>query len=147
MKIVLYLSICALQCVYACSPYIQRSSSDANNCFEIIPRHVKGLTVVSGPRSKQSIILDMVPVICNGHTLFEYMKSKGKKLTAGSVTFKVTVEYTGEVLSATIEDTTIQSEEFLCKVSNFIMDMDFVVWARDDKDTVFFYPANFGRYK
>ncbi|MDY6854382.1 MAG: hypothetical protein SWO11_06685 [Thermodesulfobacteriota bacterium] len=108
---------------------------------------MKGLTVVSGPRSKQSIILDMVPVICNGHTLFEYMKSKGKKLTAGSVTFKVTVEYTGEVLSATIEDTTIQSEEFLCKVSNFIMDMDFVVWARDDKDTVFFYPANFGRYK
>jgi hypothetical protein len=56
----------------------------------------------------------------------------------------VVVEYTGEVAAVDIEETTIRSRAFLKEVSDFIMDMDFIGWARNDVDTVFRYPARFG---
>jgi hypothetical protein len=55
------------------------------------------------------------------------------------------VEYTGEVGHVTVEEATIQSEEFLREVSDFIMDTDFVMWGGDDRDTVFLYSVQFGR--
>ena len=86
----------------------------------------------------------MVPVICRGHLLFEHMNADGKEINPGSVTFRVVAEYTGEVSQVTVEETTIQSEEFLRRVSDLIRDTDFVFWGSDRTDTVFFYPMKFG---
>ena len=65
-------------------------------------------------------------------------------MKAGTVIFRVVVVYTGEVIAVNIAETAIQSDAFLRKVSDFIMDTDFVGWARDDIDTVFLYPVRFG---
>jgi hypothetical protein len=87
----------------------------------------------------------MVPAICSGHALFKHLRSKGHRIKAGYVVFRVVVEYTGEVGHVTVEEATIQSEEFLREVSDFIMDTDFVMWGGDDRDTVFLYSVQFGR--
>jgi hypothetical protein len=73
------------------------------------------------------------------------MTSEGRSINPGTVVFKVLVEYTGEVGHVAVEETTIQSGEFLREVSDFIMDTDFVLWGGDDRDTVFLYPVRFGR--
>jgi hypothetical protein len=128
----------------SCAPRVQDVPFDPRRCLASIPGEVKGLTIVEGPRSKASIIRDMVPVICNGQVLFHRMQSADPHLKAGSVVFRVVVEYTGEVAAVDIEETTIRSRAFLKEVSDFIMDMDFIGWARNDVDTVFRYPARFG---
>jgi hypothetical protein len=123
---------------------LQRSSFNYTKCPENIPRRVKGLKIISGPRSEKNIIRDMVSPICSGHALFKHMKSKGQEINPGYVVFRVVVEYTGEVAYAGIEETTIQSKTFLREVKDFIMDTDFIFWGEDDKDTIFLYPATFG---
>lgn len=117
---------------------------DPRCCMASIPGEVKGLTIVEGPRTKASIIRDMVPVVCNGQVLFYRMQSTDSDLKSGSVVFRVVVEYTGEVVAVDVEETTIQSRAFLKEVSDFIMDMDFIGWARNDIDTLFLYPIRFG---
>jgi len=87
----------------------------------------------------------MVPAICGGQALFEHMKSKGHEINAGYVVFRVMVEYTGEVGYVGVDKTTIQSERFIREVRDFIMDTDFILWGGDEADTVFLYPAKFGR--
>jgi hypothetical protein len=139
-----FFTIAAFVLLASCAANPQQSAFDPKTCFEKIPDSVKGLRIVSGPRTEKNIIRDMVPPICHGHALFRHMKSKGQDIKAGTVVFRVVVEYTGEVANAWIEETTIQSEVFLREVSDFIMDTDFVIWAGDDRDTVFLYPATFG---
>lgn len=117
---------------------------DPRRCIETIPDSVQGLLIENGPRTKASIIRDMVPVICNGQVLFNQMKSKDPELIPGTVVFRVMVEYTGEVNAVDVVKTDIQSASFTRRASDFIMDMDFVNWAPGDIDTVFIYPAHFG---
>jgi hypothetical protein len=74
------------------------------------------------------------------------MKSKDQEIDDGYVVFRVIVEYTGEVAQVRVERTSITSEVFLCEVSDFIMDTDFVFWGADDSDTVFLYPVKFGAF-
>ncbi len=128
----------------SCAAPTKQPVFDPKTCLEEIPVHVKGLKIVSGPRTEKSIIRDMVPAICGGHALFEHMKSKGHKIKAGHVVFRVVVEYTGEVGYVGVEETTIESEFFIREVRDFIMDKDFILWGGDDADTVFLYPATFG---
>lgn len=116
---------------------------DPKSCMETVPSNVEGLKILQGPRSRQSIIRDMVPIVCNGRFLFNRMRLKDPSLKGGRVIFGVTVEYTGEVMKVNVLETTLESNVFLDKVSNFIMDSDFVGWARDDMDTVFAYPMVF----
>ena len=74
------------------------------------------------------------------------MSAEGDTLKPGSVVFRVVVEYTGEVYAADVHESTIESENFLRKVCDFIMDTDFVYWGgTDDTDTVFLYPVTFDR--
>jgi hypothetical protein len=117
---------------------------DPKTCLETIPHRVDGLQILAGPRSARNIIRDMVPAICNGKALFQHMQSRDSDLSPGTVRFRVVVEYTGEVSDVTVMDSTITSKAFLRKVSDFIMDMDFTGWARNDEDSVFVYPARFG---
>jgi hypothetical protein len=126
----------------ACSAH-RSGSFDPKTCMETIPRQVKGLKILQGPRTEQSIIRNMVPVVCNAQVLFRHMKEKGKKIDNGTVLFWVRVEYTGEVYEASVHETTIESKRFLREVADFIMDTDFMVWARTDSDTVFLYPMVF----
>ena len=138
------LVIIVLAVATACVPHTHKKPFDPRRCMAHVPQHVKGLTILKGPRSKASIIRDMVPAICNGQVLFYRMQSTDPELQAGFVVFRVVVEYTGEVIAVDIEKTTLQSEVFLKEVSDFIMDMDFIGWARNDIDTVFVYPVQFG---
>jgi hypothetical protein len=138
------LSFSLLSSVSACTPHADKSPFDPRRCMAHIPRKVEGLTIVAGSRTKASIIRDMVPVVCNGQVLFNRKKIQDPQLKAGTVIFRVVVEYTGEVIAVNIAETAIQSDAFLRKVSDFIMDTDFVGWARDDIDTVFLYPVRFG---
>lgn len=103
------------------------------------------MKILNGPRSEQSIIRDMVPAVCYSHVLYRQMSKHGENINAGDIVFRITVEYTGEVYRAEAIDTTIRSRKFVQRVSDIIMDTDFVGWARDETDTVFIYPVTFGR--
>ncbi len=140
-----YATITALLFFTACTPHMTRAPFDPRKCLEDVPRHVKGLKVLSGPRSEQSIIRDMRRAVCNGHVLFEQMQARDKTLRPGRVVFRVVVEYTGEVCGVRVEETNIQADAFLNRVSGFIMSTDFVIWGADDSDSVFLYPIQFGR--
>jgi hypothetical protein len=117
---------------------------DPRTCLDIIPRKVDGLQILAGPRPEANIIRDMVPAICNGQSLFRQMQAREPGLNAGTVSFKVVVEYTGEVSAVSIEETTLTSQAFLQAVSDFITNSDFTPWARSDEDSVFVYPVRFG---
>jgi hypothetical protein len=133
-----------IQLVVGCASPSQKSSFDPKTCLENIPSRVNGLEIIDGPRTEQSLIRDMMPAICSGQALFRHMKAKGESINPGRVVFKVRVEWTGEVISVTAAESSIQSKKFLREVSDFIMDSDFVAWSRHDDDTIFLYPANFG---
>jgi hypothetical protein len=144
-KNILVTTAAAVVLLTGCISQTEQFKFDPRTCLEEIPGHVKGLKIVSGPRSEKSIIRDMVPVVCNGHMLFRNMNAKGKTVNAGHVLFKVLVEYTGEVYNVSLEDTTINSEEFLREVSDFIMDTDFTFWGLNTEETIFLYPVEFGQ--
>ncbi|MFO7963207.1 MAG: hypothetical protein R6U50_04740 [Desulfobacterales bacterium] len=111
--------------------------------MDTIPKNVNGLKLISGPRTKKSIIQDMVPVVCYGRVIFEKLKKRGETNISGHALFRVVVEYTGEVNSVHVEETTIGSEKFLRNLSDLIMDTDFIGWRRTNTDTVFLYPMTF----
>jgi hypothetical protein len=127
----------------SCATQTKQAEFDPKTCLEIIPEHVKGLKIIEGPRSEKSIIRDMVFPICNGHVLFGQIRSEGENIQPGIVVFRVVVEYTGEVLAVSVQESTVGSDQFIRKVSDFIMDTDFVGWTRNDTDTVFLYPVHF----
>ena len=140
----LIIFITAIFSLTACTSQKTAPPFDPRKCVEEIPAKVKGLSIVSGPRSKKSIIRDMVPVVCNGHVLYNRMASQGMAINKGTILFRVLVEYNGEVQKVVIEETTIQSKVFLQEVSDFISDTDFVFWGGNDEETVFLYPMTFG---
>jgi hypothetical protein len=74
------------------------------------------------------------------------LKAEGEAIKPGSVTFQVTVEFNGEVITANIVETTIASKKFTTYVTRFITEIDFAPWNREDADTVFIYPAGFGKH-
>ena len=119
-------------------------SAEPKDCFEIIPADINGLLILEGSRSKASIIRDMVPVVCAGEALFAQMQQSGDAIKPGTATFEVKVEFNGEVVSANMLETTIQSNAFLNKIRRFILEKDFAPWDREDTDTLFIYPASFG---
>lgn len=127
-----------------CAPKSGQRPFNPRDCMDYVPAEVSGLFIETGPRSKTSIIRDMVPAYCNGQVLFEKMKAKDTTLKPGKIVFRVVVEYTGEVLSVEVDQTTFESHHFTRRVSDFIMDTDFVSWAPSDTETVFHYPVRFG---
>jgi len=117
---------------------------DHVKCMDTVPSRIKGLRVLSGPRTEKSIIHDMVPVNCYAQVLFRKMQSDGEDINAGDVIFRVTVEYTGEAYTSSVEETTIRSKRFIQSVADMIMNHDFGSWARHSEDSVFLYPMSFG---
>jgi hypothetical protein len=134
--------------IAACDSPHSRSSEPISykDCVDNVPDSVRGLKLLSGPRSEKSVVRDMTPAICSGHVLFERMRADGQGIEPGSVVLRVVVEYTGEVNQVTIEETTIQSDVFLSKLRSLVLNTDFVMWRDDhDADSEFLYPAHFGR--
>lgn len=119
---------------------------DPKTCFEQVPTAVKGLQIVGGPRTGQNIAADMHPAWCNGQVLLKRMNDAGDPVNAGTVWFRVAVEYTGEVGSVKVVKSEIGSDEFLKKVADMIMDSDFSPWVRHDEDAEFIYPMVFTRW-
>lgn len=115
------------------------------SCLETTPAEVDGLKVIAGSRSKASIIKDMVPLICRSEGLFKQLQSSGEMIKPGSVTFQVSVEFNGEVITAKVVDNTIESKKFIKYVSRFINEIEFSPWNWEETDTVFLYPAMFGQ--
>lgn len=128
----------------ACVSPTRQSRFDPKTCMQSVPDHIDGLRIVQGPRTEKNIIRDMVPAVCNGQVLFRLMQAGDATLECGSVVFRVVVEYTGEVRSVTVHETTIASETFLKKVCEMVESSDFTPWTRNDTDTLFFYPVFFG---
>ena len=71
--------ICTLMIVIAaiglsaCATGVSRAL-DPKLCMETVPFRVDGLKITAGPRPRQSIIGDMVPVVCNSRVLFMRMQ-------------------------------------------------------------------------
>ncbi|MGD8542200.1 MAG: hypothetical protein PVI39_07905, partial [Desulfobacteraceae bacterium] len=63
----LFLAAVTIAAFCACSPGHHTVDFDPQTCLDIIPREVKGLQILAGPRTEANIIRDMVPAICNGH--------------------------------------------------------------------------------
>lgn len=139
----------ALFTLSACTPFEELCKSpgpasfNPKTCLEQVPDSVDGLEIIQGPRTKQNIAADMHPAFCNGQVLLKLMNDGGKPVQAGTVWFKVSVEYTGEVSSVEIVKSEIESRDFLKKVSDMIMDSDFTPWQRHDEDAGFIYPMTF----
>lgn len=112
-------------------------------CLESIPRDVKGLEIIQGSRSKTSIIHEMVPIVCNAKALFKKLTAEGTAIESGSMTLRVIVEYTGEVISVRIQDSGITYRPFRNKIIDMIADSDFTPWQKEDTDTEFLYPIHF----
>ncbi|SHI79649.1 hypothetical protein SAMN02745165_00909 [Malonomonas rubra DSM 5091] len=119
---------------------------DATTCLEDIPEKVRGLQVLQGPRTENSIIADMRPAVCNAQVLFNQMLEQGDDLPAGELRYRVQVEYTGEAGVVELLDDSIGSNHLATEVRDFIMDSDFVNWSRHDDDAVFIYPIRLQRY-
>nr|WP_320113826.1 hypothetical protein [uncultured Desulfuromonas sp.] len=139
------LAIIALS-LTACSSGSLSSKFNPKTCLEESPRHPAGLQILQGPRTPQSIALDMHPIYCNGQVLMKLMNEAGEKVSAGTVTFRVRVEYTGEVYDVRVITSDIQSEEFLRRVRAMILQADFTPWQRHDEDTEFIYPMTFSHW-
>ena len=141
-----FLTVLIFLLIFACvNPEPKKNTKfDHVKCMDTIPSKVKGLKILSGPRTQKSIIHDMVPVGCYAQVLFRKMKANGEDINAGDALFRVTVEYTGEAYGSSVEETTIQSKRFVQRVADMIMDHDFVGWKLDSEDAVFLYPMSFG---
>jgi hypothetical protein len=137
--------------ITACHEQPERTAPTSftfQDCLENLPEHVDGLEILSGPRSEKGIIHDMAHPVCSGYALFEQMKENGEEIEAGSVVFRVVVDYVGEVISVTVEEQTMSSEELVGKVREIILNTDFVYWRdKDDTDSEFLYPVHFGRFE
>lgn len=126
-----------------CSTLDNTPLFDPKTCLQEKPQQVDGLKIMSGPRSKQSVVADMQFPYCNGQVLYKIANDKGQQVTSGRAVFKVTVEYTGEVIAAEVVESSGVGKDFLQKISDMIIDTDFSPWQRDDEDAQFFYPMTF----
>lgn len=126
-----------------CSGLDNTPAFNPKTCLQENPQEVHGLQIIRGPRSKQSVIVDMQSPYCNGQVLFKMVNTSGHQVSSGRAVFKVTVEYTGEVIAAEVVESSGMDESFLQKISDIIMDTDFSPWQRDDEDSEFLYPMTF----
>jgi len=130
----------------ACSFVSGPPEFNPKTCLDEAPRKESGLHIIQGPRTEQSITADMQTAYCNGQVLLKLLNEQGKQVHGGTVWFKIIVEYTGEVYSAEVVQSDIQSSEFLHKVSDMILSSDFTPWQRHDQDAEFIYPMTFERW-
>lgn len=138
----LCLSVTALT-LSACSYIAGPPEFNPKTCLHEEPRRVKGIEILQGPRTEQSVTADMQSAYCNGQVLLKLMNEAGEQVNPGTIWFKVTAEYTGEVITTEVIKSDIESKVFLRKVSDMIMDSDFTPWQRHDRDTEFIYPMTF----
>ena len=105
-----------------------------------------GLQILAGPRSDTAISSGIWSRRSAARSaLYRSLQFRDPELGPGhGGTFRVTVEYTGEVVAVSVVETTIASDVFRRELRDFIMDSDFTPWARSDEDSVFIYPVRFG---
>ncbi len=127
----------------ACTPGSMPGGFNPKTCMEEAPLQPQKLQILRGPRSARNIALDMQPIYCNGQVLLKLMHEAGEPVNAGTVVFRVRVEYTGEVYDVGLVTTEISSQEFLRRVSAMILEADFTPWQRHEEDTEFIYPLSF----
>ena len=130
----------------ACSAGSLPHRFNPKTCLDEAPRCPAALQVVKGPRTPESIALNMHPIYCNGQVLLKLMNEAGEAVHPGTVTFRVRVEYTGEVYAVSVVASEVQSEEFLRRVSAMILETDFTPWQRHDEDTEFIFPMTFTKW-
>jgi len=144
--LILWVAGTALVALNACKTTERAPGFDPRTCMEQVPSKAAGLRITQGPRTERDIAADMHPAYCNGQVLLKRMNDAGRPVCAGTVWFKVAVEYTGEVSSVNIVKSEIGSNEFLKKMADMIMDSDFTPWVRHDEDAEFIYPMVFTRW-
>lgn len=126
-----------------CSAMVDQPGFNPKTCMERSLPGVPGLHILRGERTERNIIADMQAAYCNGQVLLKLMHAEGEPVKAGTVVFRIVVEYNGEVISARVVESDIESEKFVRRLSDIIMDLDFTPWQRHDEDTEFTYPLTF----
>lgn len=127
-----------------CVSHSDRPVFNPKTCLQEVPQTVPGIRIISGPRTEKNIVAGMQSAYCNGQMLFMLLnKKEGRIIPPGEVLFQVTVEYTGEVISAEVVESSIDATDFLRKIKDMIMATDFSPWARHDDDAQFIYPMTF----
>lgn len=127
----------------ACAFISAENDFNPKTCLQAVPTIVPGIEIIQGHRTKTSLAFDMQNTYCNGQVLLKQLNDKGLDIGSGTVWFKVTAEYTGEVINVDVVKTEITSKEFLQKTVEMIMDSDFTPHQRDDLDSQFIYPLTF----
>ena len=115
------------------------------DCLASVYADNKNLRILAGSRSPANILHDLAPLICRGRKVFDKLKAEGEAIEAGTVTLRMVVDFNGEVLSAEVRKTSINSRKFLNELTGFIAMNDFSFWSREGEDAVFIYTAQFGR--
>ncbi len=127
-----------------CSSLSHRPVFNPKTCLQEATANSTGDPVISGPRNEKNVVADMQPAYCNGQMLFMLLNKKEERVVPPEkCLFQVTVEYTGEVISAKVVESDIDATEFLRKIKDMIMDTDFSPWPRHDDDAEFIYPMTF----
>jgi len=115
------------------------------DCLAFVYADKNNLRILEGSRSPANILHDLAPFICRGRKVFDKLKAEGEAIAAGTVTLRMVVEFNGEVISAKVQETSINSRKFLNELTGLIAMSDFSFWNREDEDAVFTYTARFGR--
>lgn len=137
----------ALALVKVFSPETQPPADQptkAGDCLASVQGDEKNLRILEGSRTKTNILHDLAPLICRGRKVFDKLKAEGEAIEAGTVTIRMVVEFNGEIISAEVQETSINSRTFLNKLTGLIAMSDFGFWNREDEDAVFIYTARFG---
>jgi hypothetical protein len=114
------------------------------DCLASIQADTKNLRILEGSRSPASILGDLAPLICSGRAVYERLRTEGETIAPGTVTLRLVVEFNGEIISAGVQETSIDSKKFLNELTGLIATSDFSFWNREDEDSVFTYTTGFG---
>ncbi len=120
-----------------------KESAKPEDCYEIFPKTVDGLKI-TGERSERNIIKHMVPFVCYLQELYQ-KRLQEKPDLKGILELRILVEFNGEVMSYSIERTSIEDPLFLKEVKHRLAFLSFDSYGQFNSETEFIYPIRFGK--
>ncbi|MBD3422371.1 MAG: hypothetical protein GF398_19835 [Chitinivibrionales bacterium] len=123
-----------------CAEKKQSSEMSFKDCIEIVPQKVRGLSV-QGPRTESNVIKDMVPFNCKLNEWFATYASENS-ITKASVDLSITVDHIGEILTASIEKSTVDDPAFSKNLLKMAYSIEFSYWGEEKEgETIIRYPV------
>lgn len=120
----------------------KKEPAKPQDCYKTFPKAVKGLKI-TGERSERNIIKHMVPFVCDLQELYQKRLQKKPDLK-GTLELRILVEFNGEIMSYSIERTSIEDALFLKEVKHRLAFLSFDSYGPFNSETEFIYPVRFG---